>query len=70
MEAQVRIAMQRGRKQWSGQHVLSCPAGCVPPPCPPPCKQDFGARDATAGEMGSNFAEKTLGNYNTDHVIK
>lgn len=32
--------------------------------------EDFGARDATAGEMGSNFAEKTLGNYNTDHVIK
>lgn len=37
---------------------------------PAPLPQDFGARDATAGEMGSNFAEKTLGNYNTDHVIK
>ncbi|PSC76700.1 pterin-4-alpha-carbinolamine dehydratase [Micractinium conductrix] len=32
--------------------------------------EDFGARDATAGEIGSNFGEKVLGNYNTEHVIK
>jgi len=32
--------------------------------------QDFGARDPTAGELGSNFGEKVLGNYNTEHIIK
>lgn len=32
--------------------------------------EDFGARDPTAGEIGSNFAEKVLGNYNTEHIIK
>lgn len=32
--------------------------------------ENFGARDATAGELGSNFAEKVLGNYNTEHIIK
>lgn len=32
--------------------------------------QDFGARDPTAGELGSNFSEKTLGNYDTDHIVK
>jgi hypothetical protein len=32
--------------------------------------QNFGARDPTAGELGSNFGEKVLGNYNTEHIIK
>lgn len=32
--------------------------------------QDFGARDPTAGELGSNFGDKVLGNYNTEHIIK
>lgn len=32
--------------------------------------EDFGARDPTAGELGSNFGEKVLGNYNTEHIIK
>jgi hypothetical protein len=32
--------------------------------------QDFGARDPTAGELGSNFGEKVLGNWNTEHIIK
>ncbi|MEW5302730.1 MAG: hypothetical protein WDW36_005483 [Sanguina aurantia] len=32
--------------------------------------QDFGARDPTAGEIGSNFSEKTLGNYDTNHIVK
>ncbi|MEW5312531.1 MAG: hypothetical protein WDW38_004160 [Sanguina aurantia] len=31
---------------------------------------DFGARDPTAGEIGSNFSEKTLGNYDTNHIVK
>lgn len=30
--------------------------------------QNFGARDATPGEKESNFSEKTLGNYDTDHL--
>lgn len=34
------------------------------------CPQDFGARDPTAGELGSNFGDKVLGNYNTEHIIK
>lgn len=32
--------------------------------------QNFGARDPYAGEIESNFGEKVLGNYNTEHVIK
>ena len=32
--------------------------------------EDFGARDPTAGELGSNFGEKVLGNFNTEHIIK
>ncbi|KAL4859169.1 putative pterin-4-alpha-carbinolamine dehydratase [Chlorella vulgaris] len=32
--------------------------------------ENFGARDATAGEIGSNFGDKVLGNYDTEHVIK
>jgi len=32
--------------------------------------QDFGARDPFAAEIESNFGEKVLGNYNTDHIIK
>ena len=34
------------------------------------CAQDFGARDPFAAEIESNFGEKVLGNYNTDHKIK
>lgn len=32
--------------------------------------QNFGARDPFAAEIESNFSEKVLGNYNTDHIIK
>ena len=32
--------------------------------------QDFGARDPTAGEIGSGFGNKTLGNFDTAHVIR
>ena len=32
--------------------------------------QDFGARDPTAGEIGSNFTEKVLGNADTSHIIR
>lgn len=32
--------------------------------------QDFGARDPTAAELESNFSDKVLGNWNTDHIIK
>jgi 4a-hydroxytetrahydrobiopterin dehydratase len=32
--------------------------------------EDFGARDPYAAEIESNFGEKVLGNYNTDHIIK
>lgn len=31
---------------------------------------EFGARDPTAGELASNFGDKVLGNYNTEHIIK
>ena len=31
---------------------------------------DFGARDATAGELASNFSDKVLGNFDTEHIIK
>ncbi|GBF94589.1 hypothetical protein Rsub_06704 [Raphidocelis subcapitata] len=32
--------------------------------------EDFGARDPYAAELESNFGEKVLGNWNTDHIIK
>jgi len=32
--------------------------------------EDFGARDPYAGEIESNFGEKVLGNYDTEHIIK
>ena len=32
--------------------------------------QDFGARDPTAGEVGSGFGSKSLGNWDTAHVIR
>mmetsp|Transcript_43417 Transcript_43417/g.130229 ORF Transcript_43417/g.130229 Transcript_43417/m.130229 type:complete len:218 (-) Transcript_43417:530-1183(-) len=32
--------------------------------------ENFGARDATAGELESNFSEKTIGNWDTLHMIK
>ena len=32
--------------------------------------QNFGARDPTAGEIGSNFGDKVLGNFDTEHIIK
>lgn len=32
--------------------------------------EDFGARDPTAGELESNFTEKVLGNFDTEHIIK
>lgn len=32
--------------------------------------EDFGARDPFAGEIESNFGEKVLGNYDTEHIIK
>jgi len=31
---------------------------------------DFGARDPTAGEIGSNFGTSTLGHADTDHIVK
>lgn len=31
---------------------------------------DFGARDPTAGEVGSGFGSKSLGNWDTAHVIR
>jgi 4a-hydroxytetrahydrobiopterin dehydratase len=32
--------------------------------------QDFGARDPTPGEIGSNFGEKIVMNWDTEHIIK
>ncbi|PNW88881.1 hypothetical protein CHLRE_01g049000v5 [Chlamydomonas reinhardtii] len=32
--------------------------------------ENFGARDPFAGEIETNFGEKVLGNYNTEHLIK
>lgn len=32
--------------------------------------QDFGARDPFASELESNFCEKVLGNFNTEHIIR
>ena len=31
--------------------------------------QEFGARDPTAGEVGSGFGKKPLGNADTSHII-
>lgn len=31
---------------------------------------DFGAREATAGELESNFSDKVLGNWDTAHIIR
>jgi hypothetical protein len=39
-------------------------------PQPTPINQNFGARDPFAAEIESNFGEKVLGNWNTDHIIK
>lgn len=47
---------------------MLCPLCCAT--SIPGAPQDFGARDPTAGELGSNFGEKVLGNYNTEHIIK
>jgi 4a-hydroxytetrahydrobiopterin dehydratase len=33
-------------------------------------QQDFGARDPTPGEIGSNFGEKIVMNWDTEHIIK
>lgn len=35
-----------------------------------PVLQNFGARDPTAGELASNFSDKVLGNFDTEHIIK
>ena len=32
--------------------------------------QDFGARDPFPAELESNFGEKVLGNWDTEHIIK
>eukprot|EP00798_Chlamydomonas_sp_ICE-L_P016974 gene16974-23245_t len=32
--------------------------------------EDMGARDATAGELESNFSDKVIGNWDTEHLIK
>eukprot|EP00887_Chlorella_sp_A99_P006532 scaffold3.g6532.t1 len=32
--------------------------------------EDFGARDPTVGELASNFSDKVLGNFDTEHIIK
>ena len=32
--------------------------------------QDFGARDPFAAELESNFSEKVIGNYDTEHIIR
>jgi 4a-hydroxytetrahydrobiopterin dehydratase len=32
--------------------------------------ENLGARDPFAGEIESNFGEKVLGNYNTEHIIR
>ena len=34
------------------------------------CEQDWGARDPTPGELASDFSEKVLGNWDTEHLIK
>jgi len=47
--------------------MLGAHAACAVPSVR---RQDFGARDPTAGELGSNFGDKVLGNYNTEHIIK
>ena len=31
---------------------------------------DIGARDPTAGELGSNFGTSTLGHADTDHILQ
>jgi hypothetical protein len=41
-----------------------------PPPSSSPTTQNFGARDPTAGELASNFSDKVLGNWDTEHIIK
>ena len=38
--------------------------------CPCPLLQNFGARDATEGEVASGFGENVLGNSDTDHLIR
>eukprot|EP00892_Ulva_mutabilis_P009123 jgi/Ulvmu1/6583/UM003_0220.1 len=32
--------------------------------------EDFGARDATAGEVETNFSEKNIWNWDTEHLIR
>lgn len=55
------VAVAVGRKRCAGERLMVRANGDM--------LGDFGARDPTAGELGSNFGEKTLGNASTEHQI-
>lgn len=63
---------QRGIPQRVGtsRKALQCVAGLDPKAERALLGENFGARDPTAGEVASNFADKVLGNFNTEHIIK
>ena len=48
----------------------SAPLACPVTAPERPDAQDWGARDPTAGELASNFSEKVLGNWDTEHLIR
>ena len=49
---------------------LLCVAGIDPKTERALMGENFGARDPTAGELASNFSDKVLGNFDTEHIIK
>jgi hypothetical protein len=50
------------------QVICACPCLCLAAAAA--CFQDWGARDPTPGEIGSNFGEKIVMNWDTEHIIK
>lgn len=53
-----------------GRQFFRCNAGLDPSAERALVGENFGARDPFAAEIESNFGEKVLGNYNTEHIIK
>lgn len=69
--AAVQYRAIRAHRDRARARSMSSKAALTPPSIhPPPQSQNFGARDPTAGEIASNFGDKVLGNWDTEHIIK
>jgi 4a-hydroxytetrahydrobiopterin dehydratase len=67
---QCEIPRRTLRSIGTSRKALQCVAGLDPNTERSLFGENFGARDPTAGEVASNFSEKVLGNFNTEHIIK